>query len=150
MKKLVLTIAVITFLFSAAFAAPTKLNERTLSTFAKEFKDAQNISWKTSEDYTLATFTWKGQKLQAFYDNTGTRKALVRNIEIENLPMGAQFKLNEKYADYTLDEIMEVNTSDDGMYYYACMKKPNRTLVLKISSTGDQVSVQKKIKHSTP
>ncbi len=150
MKKLLLTIAVVIFIFSTAFAVPSDQNERTLSNFAKEFKDAHSITWKSTEDYTLATFTWNGEKLQAFYDNSGNRKALVRNIELKNLPLSAQITLNDKYNDYTLDEIMEVNTTDDGMYYYACMKKPNRTIVLKISSTGEQVSLQKKIKHSTP
>ena len=69
MKKKILTVfAAILFTLSATFARDVDpVPDGIVSALQKEFKDASNVTWKTTPAFYKATFTVDGNPLEAFF-----------------------------------------------------------------------------------
>lgn len=135
MKKLLFAICLVVAMTTAAFA-DTKVNSRALSHFKSTYKEAADVQWKTTNEYTKASFTWNSQQMEVFYDDNGELVGTSRAVSLNTLPIEAQQKLQKRYEGYTATEAIEFNDAKEGLYYYVSLVKDNTKTVLKISSDG--------------
>ena len=135
-KKLFIAGIAVTFITASAFASGEETNAKAVSNLKKEYRNARNIEWKVTPDYTKASFNWNGQHLEVFYNNEGETIAESKMINTTNLPLKAQQFINKKYADYNVAEAVEFNSEESGLYYYVSVTKDNTKQILKITSDG--------------
>lgn len=142
-KKIIIATCAVVFMVSSAFASGEETKEKALSNLKKEFNNAKNIEWKATPDYLKASFNWKGQHLEVYYNYNGETIAKSRSIGSESLPLTAQQIISQRYPDYSITEAVEYN-SDEENCYYASVVKNNSKVILHISSQGDEVTIFQK------
>src|SRR5438105_3930295 len=98
-KKLFVACIGVVFITASAFANGEETSAKAISNLKRDYKNAKDIEWKVTPQYTKATFTWNGQYLEVFYNNDGETIAESRYINTNNLPLKAQQFINKKYAD---------------------------------------------------
>jgi len=135
-KKLFLAGIAGVFIFSSAFANGEETNTRAISNLKRDYKNAKNIEWKVTSQYTKASFTWNNQYLEVFYNKDGETIAESKYINANNLPLKAQQFINKKYADYTMTEAVEFNSEESGLCYYVTLNKDTSKQILKITPDG--------------
>jgi hypothetical protein len=135
-KKLFVACIAILFIAVNAFANGEEASTKAISNLKKEYKDATNIQWKVTPQYTKAAFTWNSQHLEVFYNNDGETIAESKFINTNELPLKAQQFINKKYADYTITEAVEFNNEESGMCYYVLLNKDKSKQILKIATDG--------------
>ncbi|MGB4775262.1 MAG: hypothetical protein WBP45_08820 [Daejeonella sp.] len=146
MKKLLIATGLALTTALSSFAAPlgpTGIDASILSSFSGKFLSAENVQWVQRPDYTEAKFTWQNQLMQAFYSTEGEIIAVSRKIKYENLPLTALMAIEERYAGYTNDETIEMNSTEDGLRYYVSIKNQSKKIILKITPQGE-LSIFKK------
>jgi hypothetical protein len=135
-KKLFVACISVIFIAVSAFANGEETNAKAISHLKKEFKNAKDIEWKVTPQYTKAAFTWNGQHLEVFYNSDGETIAESKYINTNNLPLKAQQFINKKYADYTITEAVEFYSEESGLCYYVSLTKDNLKQILKITTDG--------------
>ena len=136
-KKLFIAGIAVTCITASALANGEETNAKAVSNLQKEYKNAENIEWKVTPNYTKASFSWNGQHLVVFYNNEGETIAESKFINLNNLPLKAQQFINRKYADYKVTEAVEFNSEENGLCYYVSVVKDNSKEILKITPDGD-------------
>ena len=77
----------------------TEVSAAVLASFNSSFKNASEVSWKTTgNNIYKADFSLNGQYVTAYYDATANLIAVTRNISSFQLPVTLQAKLKEKSA----------------------------------------------------
>src|SRR4051794_22589201 len=99
-KKIFMICITITLITATAFANGEESNAKALSNLKREYKNAKDVEWKVTNEYTKASFSWNGQYLEVFYNNDGETIAESKYINTNNLPLKAQQFISKKYADY--------------------------------------------------
>ena len=119
MKKKILTVfAAILFTLSGTFARDIDpVPDGIVSALQKEFKNASNVTWKTTSIFYKAAFTADGKPLEAFFSYEGQLIGVSRNISIDQLPLGLIKKVKEKGANSEINELLELLT-DRGTEYF--------------------------------
>jgi opacity protein-like surface antigen len=141
MKKLLIAAASFIALTSSALASPGT-NARAAKHLTEEFKDAKNITWTSTKDFTKATFEWNKQLMNVFYNDLGEYIATSRTVTMQMLPIESVKFIEKKYKDYKLTESFEVTKEESDTNYFVALVKGNTKVILKISPLGD-VSVFK-------
>jgi len=142
MKKIFIAATLIAALTTSAIASP-RTDAKALKHLTSQFKDATNISWKTTDNYTKATFNWNSQVIEVFYNNDGEHIATGRHISEDALPLNALKVINDKYKDYKPSEAIEMDNVESGTDYYVSLVKDQEKVILQVSPSGS-VSVFKK------
>lgn len=145
MKKIILSAIIMLAIATTSFAMNNEVNSKVLQLFSTEFKKAENVRWVTFKEYTEAIFTMNGQRMTVFYNQDGEKVSSGRNIEFEELPINAIMHIENKYAGYTTGETVEYNGPGEEHCYYTYICSGDKKLILKISSSGNYVSVFKKL-----
>lgn len=145
MKKFFTTALLTVTLISGAFAGNNAAGTKAESAFKAAYPNAQHVCLTDKDDHTTISFSWNGQKMQAFYDNEGNELATSRNIELGNLPARAQKAIASKYSDYTATEAIELDHVQNGLSYYVSLQNETTKIILEVSSQGE-LSVFKKNK----
>ncbi|WP_147313937.1 hypothetical protein [Deminuibacter soli] len=140
MKKFILAALLFVSLASAAIARD---NASLKVALLKEFPEAADINVRTNDSYTVVSFTWNNEHMQAFYDTDGKRFGISRAIMPATLPMKAQGTLQAKYAAYAITEAAELDDANNGRNYYVSLNNGKEALILEISAAGN-VSIFKK------
>ena len=130
MKKLLIALTLVAGLFTTAFAGDEKIDARVLESFHKKFAQADQISWKTQDDYYKATFTMGGNWLDAYYTRDGKLFSVTRNISAIQLPLVLLNNLKSKYEGYWITGLFEVST-ETGFTYFATIENTSRKVILK-------------------
>jgi hypothetical protein len=137
-KKLFIAAIALVCLTTSAFAPGDEASERAAKRLKSEYKNAQDIQWKVTNDFIKASFYWNEQYVEVFYDKDGETIAEGRLIRVKNLPIKAQQYLNEKYADYAITEAIEYTSEQTGLCYYVSISKDGgKTKILQITPTGE-------------
>jgi len=137
-KKLVTAAIAIVCLTTTAFATGDAANERAAQHLKSEYKNAQNIQWKVTNNFIKASFYWNEQYLEVFYNRDGETIAEGRLIRVNNLPLKAQQYLADKYADYVVTEAIEYTSEQTGLcYYVSVVKEGGKKKILQITPNGD-------------
>ena len=136
MKKLILSLAVVLALSSAAFANhPSGETDRAAISFKKEFHKASEVSWAQTNNYLQAQFQLDNEVLFAYYDFQGNLVGVVHNILTSSLPENLQKELKKYYSGYWVSELFQVS-NDEGSYYYIQLKNADETIVLSTEGTN--------------
>lgn len=128
----------------AAFANNADaVSSRVKTSFEREFSGAQSISWTVSKEYSKATFMMNGQVLFAYYDESGNRLALSRNLLPAQLPINLEVDLKKSYGKYWISDLFEI-ASNNETTYYVTVENADYKYVLK--SSGVQWETYRKEK----
>src|SRR5690349_11547720 len=119
MKKRILFIALVfAFGLSSVFANTVDgVNEKVLSRFQKEFSQAKDVYWQKGDDFLKVSFTLNEKVFFAYYNESGDKLALVRNLTSFDLPLGLQMELKQSYPQHWITDLFEFNGQDDSAYY---------------------------------
>ncbi|HZH94612.1 MAG TPA: hypothetical protein VEY06_01960 [Flavisolibacter sp.] len=136
MKKKILTVAAaILFTLSATFARDIDpVPDAIASALQKEFKNASNVTWKTTSVFYKAAFTFDDNPLEAFFSHEGQLMGVSRKIIIDQLPLSLIKKVNEKGATTEITELFELLT-DRGTEYFITYGTGKEQKTLKSSGT---------------
>lgn len=143
MKKLIIAAAMVIAVATSALAEGTSVSVKVKNQFANEFTAANNVAWTKGSEFSKATFVMNDQRMEAYYDNDGELIGTSRATTLDFLPAKATKKINEKYASYTTEEVIEFDNVKDGLSYYVSLSNDKQKVVLQVTTEGS-VSVYKK------
>ena len=110
------------------------INQRAVSSFKKDFNNAQDVKWENNKDFVKATFKINDQVMFAYYTQTGDLMAVTRNILSSQLPINLLASLKKSYSSYWISDLFEVSSTTDAAYYVT-LQSAEHTLVLKSNGT---------------
>lgn len=131
MKKSILMWAMmLTMGISSAFANfEETISQRAISSFKKDFTEAQDVKWETNKDFVKATFKMNDQVMFAYYSQEGELMALTRNIVSGQLPINLLSELKKSYSAYWITDLFEVSSSSDASYYVTLQDADTRMIL---------------------
>ena len=131
MKKSILMWAMmLTMGISSAFANfEETISQRAISSFKKDFTEAQDVKWETNKDFVKATFKMNDQVMFAYYSQEGELMALTRNIVSGQLPINLLSELKKSYSAYWITDLFEVASSSDASYYVTLQDADTRMIL---------------------
>ena len=131
MKKSILMWAMmLTMGISSAFANfEETISQRAISSFKKDFTEAQDVKWETNKDFVKATFKMNDQVMFAYYSQEGELMALTRNIVSGQLPINLLSELKKNYSAYWITDLFEVSSSSDASYYVTLQDADTRMIL---------------------
>ena len=109
-------------------------NTQVTSSFKKDFANAREVKRETDKAFVKLTFTLNEEVMFAYYSQNGDLMAVSRNILSNNLPLPQLIKLKNKYADYWITDLFEIN-SDIETAYYITLENSESKLILKSNCT---------------
>ena len=116
-----------------------------VSSFNNSFKNASEVSWKVTSEYSKAEFVLNGQYVSAFYDNASNLIAVTRNISSFQLPITLQAKLKDEYASSWISDLFELS-DENGTMYYVTVEDGDTKTTLKSNGTSAWSVYQKQSK----
>lgn len=140
MKK-ILALAIL-FCSLTAMAANGFINEKVLKTFNQVFKNAEDVQWNSTADYSVANFTINSIITRAKLDNNGVLIETVRYYKEDHLPSNILFKIKKKYKDCSVWGVTEVSNAQSTMYYVV-LKNETHIYNLKSDTYGNLERISK-------
>jgi hypothetical protein len=118
--------------------------------FASDFPDATNVRFETTKDFDKISFRQGAKELTAYYDFQSQLVGTTENRNFRDLPTNAQHKILEKYAGYTIADVVEFNDNqnnstetilygtpyDDGDNYFVELKTIGKAILVKVNLSG--------------
>lgn len=166
MKKLVLLSAAVVSLTASAFAASGKKAEKvsmkkmvmvhswspsyfTEDAFYSDFGNIPVLAWEQVGAFTKASFMQHGHPVSAYYDRNSELIGTTTAKRFHDLPAKARQTIREKYADYTVKNVIyfDENEANGGSFllynqpedqdnYFVELSKPGKNIVLQVDLTG--------------
>ena len=145
MKKLFIAAIIAVFVGTSAFADPTTINHNVLTSFSSDFRGAENVNWKMTDQFVKASFTYDEREYQAFYNFEGDLLGTSRVFAYDKLPKNALETIATKYPypPYKLKECIQYTNVNADKNYYLSFEKGTETLVLQISMEGNVTEFKK-------
>ncbi len=120
---------------TASISAPARDgNDLITASFHKDFKHAELMGIEVKKAYTKVTFKLNNMVLFAFYSGNGELLAVVRNILSTQLPLQLLMDIKEKYSNYWITDLFEIN-SDNQTTYYVTVQNADGHVSLKSSDS---------------
>lgn len=163
MKKLTAAIAALALFLSASASGPEPVNELNAllnpsaakviksekvgkwisSAFNAQFENATELRWKENDGLYFGYFKQLDRDQMVAYTYNGELFAVVRQLELKELPTAIQEKLSGKYKNCSVNgNISEVVIQGDISYYVSAEDKKS-TRVIKFLSDGQDEVIQK-------
>jgi hypothetical protein len=144
MKKTIMALSMLlTVGLSAALAGDeTNVDPRVLNTFKKEFASAENVTWRSSDNYLVATFSFNRQWISAYFNEEGALLGTARNLVFSQLPIAVMKEVTNRYDLSNVSGIFEFNEEGESSYYMQ-VKKEDKKFLVRVSSTGNLSGVKK-------
>lgn len=120
----------------SSFAAPIEVSKRIMQQFENQFTNAVNVTWKTTPQFTSATFFLDGQKNAVFYDGSNSLICITKEIFLEDLPKDAVKTIETKYSKFTVKSAIEYIDAEGNSNYYVQLQKGNKNEILKSDEYG--------------
>lgn len=129
-------VLLVSTLLTSAFANKTNgVNEKAVSSFRNEFKQAEEVKWEAGKDLAKVTFKLNDQVMFAYYSDNGELVALTRNILSSQLPIHLMTSLSKNFEGYWISDLFEVSATESRSYYVT-IENADYTLVLKSEDAG--------------
>lgn len=144
MRKLFITALLVIAVAAGVFAAPTKVSSSILVNFNAVFKEATDVSWLITNDYTKAGFTSDNTKMEVFYDYNGDIIGTSKSIPLDELPVNAKRPFAKLFAGYDVKEAIRFEGFDETSYYISG-ENEKESVILKVNDLN-RVSVFKRTK----
>jgi hypothetical protein len=128
------------------------VSERSKSQFNVDFGNIPDVKWERSKEFDKATFTKDGQIITAYYDIDAQLEGTTTPKTFADLPAKSQKKINIKYKDYTIGQIIyfDENENYDPDYmvlyntpfehldhYFVELLKDSKRIILIVTKEGD-------------
>jgi hypothetical protein len=120
---------------TASISAPREGNDLITASFHKDFKQAELMGIEVKKAYTKVTFKLNNIVLFAYYSGNGELLAIVRNILSTQLPIQLLMDIKEKYNNYWITDLFEIN-SDNQTTYYVTVQNADGHVSLKSSDAA--------------
>ena len=143
MKNLLLTGLLSVGIFASAFAIDeSKISVIVRENFKEDFKGIENVEWSIKPNFVKASFTYKGEAMDAFYDFNGKKIGTSHHVTMNSLPLSARKKIANKYPNHRVTEAIEFNGQEEDSFYVS-LENEKESLVIKINDQST-VSLFKK------
>lgn len=141
------TTAVAAFLFitiaASAFARPAEVSKYLMNQFQKQFQYADNVTWKTTDRFTSASFIVNGNEVSVFYNNENNMIGISKTISVQDLPKAAQKVLNTEYSKYTITSVIDFTDENGNESYYIQLQNNGKQIILQSDNSGRMSDYQK-------
>ncbi len=128
----------------SAFAKPSDVSKYLMKQFQKQFKNADHVTWKTTSNFTSATFTIDGEKTSVFYNTANDLIAVSKEITVQDLPKATQRTLTKKYSDKTINSVIDYTDANGNESYYVQLDGNSaKTIILQSDMAGNVSNFQK-------
>ena len=125
---------------NTAKAAPVEeVRGEIKASFRKDFQDAQLISTDVRKSYTKLTFKMNNSVMFAFYSENGQLLAVTRNILSNQLPIGLQVEVKNKYEGYWISELFEISGQEQNCYYMTLENGDSKIVLRSVGSENWEV-----------
>src|SRR5215207_3211974 len=105
-KSILMWVMMLTMGLTSAFANNEEtINQKAVSSFKKDFTNAQDVKWETNKEFVKATFKLNEQVMFAYYSPTGDLMAVTRNIVSGQLPISLLSNLKKSYNAYWITDV---------------------------------------------
>ncbi len=145
--RLTKTALLTAFMFIAftmsAFAKPTDVSKYLVKQFQKQFQQAANVAWKTTDQFTSATFTLDGNNMIVFYNPQNDLIGVSKTITLQDLPITAVQAINMKYGNDKIVSVINFTDAEGISNYYIQIESNNRQIILKSDDQGYLSNYQK-------
>lgn len=145
MKKLLVIPAIIGLLVTGAFAADKKVTAdddknanvsyAVINQFKSDYSGAENVSWTVTESTQKAEFTLDGVKMTAFYNLNGDYMGTTKQVAYKSISARAQKEIASRYKDYTIGQVIELNTGD-GIQHFVDLKNDKNEILVRVAPTS--------------
>ncbi|MCC8408015.1 hypothetical protein LJ707_03680 [Mucilaginibacter sp. UR6-1] len=145
MKKLLIIPAIIGLLVTGAFAADKKVSAdddknanvsyAVINQFKSDYSGAENVTWTVTESTQKAEFTLDGVKMTAFYNLNGEYLGTTRQVNYKAISARAQKEIASRYKDYTVGQVIELNTGD-GIQHFVDLKNDKNEILVRVAPTS--------------
>jgi hypothetical protein len=112
MKKMILYVACVFIVASAAAAPGSKLVER----FNETFPNAKNVKWLDDKDGYFVSFTQSENFIKAFYNKSGEFVYSLKYLSNLELPVNIRMVLNKSFGESKVIGVTEVATPNNTAY----------------------------------
>lgn len=140
MKKLFVTALAAIAISASSFATPvadiTKVSLKVINKFKAEFSTVDQVEWEVKKDFIKAKFSEDGLTQEAFFTQDGELIGTSKHIDRADMPSVPRKALNKAAAGGELLELIEFNSTEKGIAYYASIQKDGVKQILEISATG--------------
>ena len=92
------------------------INTRALKSFQKKFRSATDVSWYSTGEGYIASFTKDDIKTSVAYNRKGTWNHTISYYSEKKLPTDVRSQVKSKYFDYEIAGVIEVNLTDQTVY----------------------------------
>jgi hypothetical protein len=138
MKKLFFAALITVTVATSAFAKDVnKVSSRAIHNFNFDFKGAERVNWTAKSNFSKATFTLDGQRMEAFYNLSGDIIGTAKNISLDQLPTSAKRTFAKRYNGYTVKEAIRFEGVEESAYFISA-ENEKENVILKV---GDDASV---------
>ena len=140
MKKLFVTALAAIAISASSLATPvadiTKVSLKVINKFKAEFSTVDQVEWEVKKDFIKAKFSEDGLTQEAFFTQDGELIGTSKQIDRADMPSVPRKALNKAVEGAELLELIEFNSTEKGVAYYASIQKDGVKRILEISSTG--------------
>jgi len=124
--------------------AADPVSDKVKQAFQKEFEKATNTTWMYQKDKHVyhARFQYKGETVEAFYDEEGSLLSTARFISENQLPILVMKQMSTDYPDYIVRQVVEF-TNESQTTYIVSSYNSKETLVVKYYTNGDSQRIKR-------
>lgn len=135
MKKslFILTLVLVSFIGQSFANDESGVSQKVIKNFRSEFVSATDVQWDVKKEFVKVKFTINDQVLYAYYNESGERIAMVRNILSTRLPLILQSELQSKYKNYWISDLFEI--AGNGTEYYVTVENSDSKVTLKATAS---------------
>lgn len=144
MKKLFITVVLAIAVAAVSSAAPKKVSSAILANFHSQFKEASDVTWLVTNDYTKAAFTADNTSMEVYYNPGGDIIGTSKSIIFDELPANARKRFDKKFSGYEVKEVIRFEGFDEAAYYISG-ENEKETIIIKVTNENN-LSVFKKTK----
>ena len=134
-------------IFSFVDATPANISKSVVTSFNRQFSNASNVQWESTENYVKAQFSVNDVILSAYFNRNGELIAITRYISPNQLPIELQSSLNKMVVNNWVSDLFEIQT-ESGTSYYVTTENANQVVVLKSEGTNGWQLFQKEKKEN--
>jgi len=137
MKKILLAATILVAITTSAFADGKKSNAKMLNDLSTALKSVNASSWKTTDTYSKATFSFNGKSTSAYINaETGDLIGFGIAISSEALPEGTMENISKKFQGWQVTNSIMFIDAYGNTDYYVQVVKDSKSLALKVYSNG--------------
>lgn len=143
MKQVFIIISLFVVTTVRSYAADPNVSATIEQAFKSTFLKAENVSWATEKDFTVASFTIAGKKQFAYYNQLAELVVVAEPLTLRQLPISLEEGLSDNFSDCTPIELYKMK-NDEGIRYYAVLVSAKEKLF--VSWNGGEWQIAKSTK----